>query len=51
MLCFGKFPVAKKFVDEMDGGGVSKFFAENFLSHSPKKVRRGASRVSLISGI
>ena len=42
LLCFGKFPVAKKFVDEMDGGGgVSKISAENILSQSAEKNRRG----------
>ena len=40
MLCFGKFPVANKFMDKK-GGGVSKFSVENFLSHSAEKVRRG----------
>ena len=49
--CFGKFPVAKKFVDEKDGGGVSKISAENVLSHSAEKFVRELSRVSLISGI
>ena len=38
MLCFGKFPVANKF---MDGKGeVSKFSVENFLSQSAEKFRR-----------
>ena len=40
VLCFGKFPVANKFMDKK-GGGVSKFSVENFLSHSSKKFRRG----------
>ena len=39
MLCFGKFPVANKFMDKK--GGVSKFSVENFLSRSSKKFRRG----------
>ena len=41
MMCFGKFPVAKKIVYEKDGG-VSKISAEKFLSHSAEKFRRGA---------
>ena len=40
MLCFRKFPVAKKFMDKM-GWGVSKFSVENFLSHSAEKFPRG----------
>ena len=41
MLCFGKFPVANKFMDKRGGGGgVSKFSVENFLSHSAEKFRR-----------
>ena len=32
VLCFRKFPVAKKFMDK--GGGVSRFSVENFLFHS-----------------
>ena len=39
VLCFGNFPEAKKFVDEK--GGVSKISAENILSHSAEKNRRG----------
>ena len=50
-LRFGTFPVANKFVDEKDGGGVSKLSAENILSHSAEKFVRELSRVSLISGI
>ena len=39
MLCFRKFPAAKKFIDKNGGGlGVS---VENFLSHSAEKLRRG----------
>ena len=34
MLCFRKITVAKMFMDK--GGGVSKFFIENFLSPMPK---------------
>ena len=38
VLCFGKFPVANKFMDEK--GGVSRFSLEKFLSHSAEKIRR-----------
>ena len=38
VLCFRKFLVPKKFMDKR--GGVSRFSVENFLSHSPEKVRR-----------
>ena len=34
MLCFGKFPVAKKFMDKK--GGSIKNFRKNFLSYSAK---------------
>ena len=40
MLCFRKFPVAKKFMDKR-GGGVSRFYVEKFLSHSAENFRRG----------
>ena len=40
VLCFGMFPVAKKFMDKREGG-VSKFSVENFLSQSAEKFRRG----------
>ena len=40
MLCFRKFPVAKKFMDKT-GGGVSRASVENFLSQSTEKLRRG----------
>ena len=39
MLCFGKFMVAKKFMDKK--GGVSPLSANHFLSHSAEKNRRG----------
>ena len=32
------------------GGGVSRYSVENFLSHSPEKVRRESFTVALISG-
>ena len=41
MLCFRKLLVAKKFMDKKEGGGVSKFSLENFLSESAEKFRRG----------
>ena len=40
MLCFRKFPLANKFMDEK-WGGVSKISVENVLSHSDEKFRRG----------
>ena len=39
-FCFTKFLVSKKFM-ERRGGGVSRFFVKNFLSHSAEKFRRG----------
>ena len=42
MLCFRKFPVAKKFIDKNGGGGGGlEVSVENFLSHSADKFRRG----------
>ena len=41
VLCFGKFPVANKFMEEK-GGGVSKFSVDSFLSQSAEKSRRGS---------
>ena len=38
VLCFGKFPVANKFMDKK--GRVSKFSNESFLSHSAEIFRR-----------
>ena len=35
LLCFGNFPVAKKFMDKR--GGYQYFQSEFFLSHSAKK--------------
>ena len=51
MLCFRKFPVAKKFMDKR-GGGVSTSSIENFLSHSDENFGRGGGSfsVSLIVG-
>ena len=52
VLCFIKFPVAKKFLDKTGGGGgVSRFSVEVFLSHSAEKFRGEPFSVSLISGI
>ena len=39
MLCFKKFLITKKFMDERVWG-VSRFSVENFLSHSAEKLRR-----------
>ena len=39
MLCFEKFPVTNKFMDEK--GGVSKISVEKFLSQSAEYFRRG----------
>ena len=43
VLCFGIFPVTKKFMDKRagGGGGVSRFSAENFLSHSAETFHKG----------
>ena len=49
MLCFRKFPVAKKFMDKR-GGGVSRFPVEKVLSHSAENFRRESFTVALISG-
>ena len=43
VLCFRKFPVAKKFMDKKEG--VSRFSVENFLSHSAEKFCRGTPLV------
>ena len=39
MLCFRKFPVAKKFME--NGEGKYQDSLGNFLSHSVEKCRRG----------
>ena len=40
MLCFGKVPLVKKFIDKRSGGrGVSRFYVEKFLSHRAEKLR------------
>ena len=38
VLCFRKFPVAKKFMDKKEG--VSRFSVENFLSHCTEIFHR-----------
>ena len=32
VLCFRKFPVAKKFMDKIEWGGISKIFVETFFA-------------------
>ncbi len=39
VLCFRKFPVAKKFMDKR--GGASRFSVENCLSHRAEKLGNG----------
>ena len=39
VLCFRKFPEAKKFMDKMEGE-VTRFSVENFWSHIAEKFRR-----------
>ena len=52
VLCFGKFPVAKKFLDEKDGAGeYQKFLLKTFCLTVPKKIVEKPCSVSLISGI
>ena len=50
VLCFRKFPVANKFMDER-GGGVSKISLENFCLKVPEKFAGEPFSVSLVSGI
>ena len=49
MLCFGKFPVANKFMDKK--GGSIKIFRRKFFVSVPKNFVGEPFRVSLISGI
>ena len=49
MLCFRKFPVAKKFMDK--GGGSIKFFRRKFFVSVPKIFVGEPLSVSPISGI
>ena len=51
MLCFRKFPVAKKFMDKGGGGGDTIFHPKLFVSQC-RKFRRGTClcfRKSLVS--
>ena len=41
MLCYRKFPVAKKFMKKKREGRLSKFTVERFLSQRADKIRRG----------
>ena len=52
MLCFRKFPVVKKLMDERVGG-ISRFSVEKYLSDSAENFRGWGEifRVSFISGI
>ena len=50
MLCFRKFPEAKKLMDEGEGE-VSRFSFEKFLSHCANKFVGEPFIVSLISSI
>ena len=49
VLCFRKFPVAKKFMDER--GEVSRFSSKIFCLTAPKKFVGEPFRVSLVSGV
>ena len=49
MMCFRKFPVAKKFMDKR--GGVSRFSVEIFCLAEPKNAVGEPFSLSLISGI
>ena len=51
MLCFRKFPLAKKVMD-MRGGGerVSRFSVKNFVCHSAENFRRGSLQCFIIIG-
>ena len=40
MLCFRKFPVAKKFMEKR-GGEVSRFSFESFFSHGAERFHGG----------
>ena len=46
VLCFGKFPVANKFMDKK--GGVSRFSVGIFCLTAPKKFAGKPFRVSII---
>ena len=52
MLCFGKFPVANKFMDKRGGGGeYQNFPSKIFCLTVPKNFVGEPFSVSLISGI
>ena len=53
MLCFGKFPVANKFMDKKGGGGgeYRNLPSKNFCLAVPKYFVGEPLSVSLISGI
>ena len=50
MLCFRKFPVAKKFMDKR-GGSINSFRRKFFCLTVPKNFVWETFNVSLISGI
>ena len=50
MLCFRKFPVAKKFMDERWGGSMT-IFSQNFFGSLPKSFVGEPVSVSIFSGI
>ena len=51
MLCFRKILLAKKFMEEKWGGGVSKNSVENFCLKVPKNFGGESFSLSIISGI
>ena len=50
MLCYRKFVVAEKFMEEKWGWGVSKFSVESFLSQCAQ-LFRGGTLLSCVSEI
>ena len=50
MLCFGKVPVAKKFMDK-SGGSINSFRRKFFCLTVPKNFVWESFSVSLISGV
>ena len=52
MLCFKKFPVAKKFIDKTGGGGASIKICRRIFSSHTAEISVGESfTVALVSGI
>ena len=51
MLCFRKFPRAKKFMDQRRGGEYQAFPSKNFCLTVPKNFVKEPFSVSLFSGI